>query len=64
MTNSMDLPGDALRQQILAEVPNGEKWLQTPHDLLDGKTPEACLSAGDYDVVQDLVDSILHIGIS
>jgi len=33
--------------------------LNTPHELLDGKSPEQRLIDGDYDSLQNLFQSIL-----
>ena len=57
-------PADELRREILTLLPNGSDWLQTPHELLGGQTPEEKIVAGDLPAVQNLVDSILYIGIS
>ncbi len=53
-----------LRQEISEALPNGSEWLNTPHPLLAGETPEQRLIAGDYDAVRNLFYSILYIGIS
>lgn len=57
-------PGDELRREILRTLPHGSDWLKTPHELLGGQTPEEKILAGDLQSVQNLVDSILYIGIS
>ncbi|MEO8660084.1 MAG: hypothetical protein ABI693_16555 [Bryobacteraceae bacterium] len=54
----------SLRQEIRDELPNGDAWLTTPHALLGGQSPEERLAEGDYEVVRNLVQSILYIGIS
>ena len=59
-----DLPIAKLRQEICEKLPNGSEWLNTPHRLLAGQTPEQRLIAGDYDAVRNLFESILYIGIS
>ena len=69
MTNRMflndgDLRAAKLRGEICKELPNGNDWLNTPHELLGGQTPEQRLIAGDYDSVRNLFESILYIGIS
>ena len=53
-----------LRQEICEKLPNGSEWLNTPHELLGGQTPEQRLIAGDYEAVRNLFESILFIGIS
>lgn len=53
-----------LRQEICEKLTNGSEWLNTPHELLAGDTPEQRLIAGDYEAVRNLVESILYIGIS
>jgi hypothetical protein len=45
-------------------LPNGSEWLNTPHHLCAGQTPEQRLIAGDYEAVRNLFESILHVGIS
>ena len=62
--NEGDLQAAKLRQDICENLPNGSEWLNTPHELLAGQTPEQRLIAGDYESVRNLYESILHIGIS
>jgi len=53
-----------LRQEICEVLPHGSEWLNTPHELLAGESPEQRLIAGDYESVRNLFESILYIGIS
>ncbi len=53
-----------LRQEVVTNLPNGVAWMGTPHALLGGDTPKQLLDRGDWERVQDLVDSILYIGVS
>jgi len=62
--NEGDLRIAKLRQEICEKLPNGGEWLNMPHELLAGQTPEQRLIAGDYDSVLNLFESILYIGIS
>jgi hypothetical protein len=62
--NEGDLRIAKLRQEICEKLPNGSEWLNTPHELLAGQTPEQRLIAGDYDSVLNPFESILYIGIS
>ena len=55
--------GDALRREILVELPYGQEWLATPHQLLGGDTPEERILAGDVEGVKNLLHSILYIGV-
>jgi hypothetical protein len=55
---------DELRHEILEKLPNGGEWLETPHEFLNGDTPEKRLAEGDYDAVRNLLGLILYIGIS
>ena len=59
-----DHSGEELRREIISRLPYGSDWLQTPHELLGGQTPDEKIVAGDLQAVQNLVDSILYIGIS
>lgn len=54
---------EALRREILEELPNAEQWLRTPHSFLDGQSPEERIAAGDLDSVRSLLHSILYIGM-
>jgi hypothetical protein len=51
-----------LREEIINELPDGEEWLETPHLMLSGRTPEQAISDGDLDAVQNLLYSILYVG--
>jgi hypothetical protein len=62
--NEDDLNAANLRQEICENLPNGSEWLNTPHALLGGQTPEQRLLTGDYDAVRNLFESILYIGMS
>ena len=69
MTNPMylnegDLRIAQLREEIGKMTNNDPAWLNTPHHLLAGDSPEKRLIAGDYDSVENLLHSILYIGIS
>jgi Protein of unknown function (DUF2384) len=55
---------EELRLEIVRDLPNGQSWLETPHDLLGGVTPEQKIRAGELDDVRNLLYSILYIGIS
>lgn len=55
---------DELRLEILRDLPNAQQWLNTPHPLLGGVTPEQKIQAGELEKVQDLLYSILYVGIS
>lgn len=59
-----DHPGEELRREIIRVLPAGTDWLQTPHELLGGQTPDEKIVAGDLQAVKNLVDSIFYIGIS
>ena len=62
--NEEDLEVARLRQDICEKLPSGSEWLNTPHELLGGQTPEQRLIAGDFEAVRNLFESILYIGIS
>jgi hypothetical protein len=51
-----------LREEIINELPDGAEWLETPHLMLSGRTPEQAIKDGDLDTVQNLLDSILYVG--
>jgi hypothetical protein len=55
--------GKTLRREILVELPYGQEWLATPHQLLGGDTPEERILAGDVEGVRNLLHSILYIGV-
>ena len=55
---------NALRSEIRSLLPEGDKWLVTPHEFLGGDTPEHRISNGDLTSVSDLLYSILYIGIT
>ena len=55
--------GEALRREILIELPYGQDWLVTPHQLLGGDTPEERILAGDVEGVKNLLHSILYVGV-
>ena len=59
-----DLNISVLRQEICEKLPNASEWLNTPHALLAGQTPEQMLIAGDFEAVRNLFESILYIGIT
>jgi hypothetical protein len=54
---------EALRREIVKELPYGQDWLVTPHQLLGGDTPEERILAGDVEGVRNLLQSILYIGV-
>jgi hypothetical protein len=58
-----DDPGITLREEIRKMLPNGADWLETPHELLGGETPEQRILKGDFQSVKNLLDSILFIGV-
>jgi hypothetical protein len=58
------LKSPTLHQEICDELPNGDKWLITPHALFGGKTPEQMLTSGELEAVRNLFESVLYIGIS
>ena len=62
--NEVDPRIAKLREEICEKLPSGRDWLNTPHALLAGKSPEQLLTEGDYDSVHNLLHSILYIGIS
>jgi hypothetical protein len=62
--NDYDLKVANLRQEIIEKLPYGREWLNTPHRLLRGETPEQLLISGDYDAVRNLFHSILYIGMT
>jgi hypothetical protein len=69
MSNWVAGPGmiteeQALREKILNELPEGEEWLQTPHRLLGGRTPEQAIRDGHLEAVEVLVYSIQYVGAS
>ena len=53
---------EALRARIIKELPDAVTWLNTPHLLLSGRTPEQALHDGDVAAVDHLLASILYIG--
>ena len=55
---------DELRTEAKQALPDGEQWLVTRHPLLSGRTPADCLAAGEVEVVNDLLHSILYVGVS
>lgn len=57
-------PSEQLRLEIFRDLPNPRSWLETPHDLLGGATPEQKIQAGELEEVRNLLYSILYIGIS
>jgi hypothetical protein len=60
----MDPNAEALLEEIREKLPFADDWLQTPHALLGGDTPEQRIVAGDLDGVRNLFESILYIGIT
>lgn len=54
----------SLRLEISNLLPEAKEWLNTPHDLLGGDTPEQRIAAGDLESVRHLLYSIVYIGIS
>jgi Protein of unknown function (DUF2384) len=54
---------EALRCEILQELPNAEEWLKSPHSFLGGQSPEEKIAAGDLESVRNLLNSILYIGV-
>ena len=57
-------PDEELRRDIISRLPFGSDWLKTPHELLGGQTPDEKIVAGDRQAMQNLVDSILYLGVS
>jgi hypothetical protein len=60
----MDAKAVELVSEIRQILPYADDWLQTPHSLLGGDTPEQRLLAGDIERVRNLFESILYIGIT
>jgi Protein of unknown function (DUF2384) len=67
-SESMAVPwpesSETLREDILSFLPDGERWLKTPHSLLQGDTPEQRIASGDLKSVRELLDSIVYVGIT
>jgi len=53
-----------LRREILALLPDAERWLMTPHPYLDGDTPASRIARNDLEPVRDLLYSILYVGVT
>ena len=53
-----------LRQEIREQLPYGNDWLNTPHALLGGESPEQKLASGGYDAVRNLFLNILYVGMT
>ena len=53
-----------LADEIDALLPDGERWRKTPHTLLDGDTPDERIAKSDEKSVQELLASILYVGVS
>ncbi len=54
---------EELRMRIRIDLPYGQDWLNTPHQLLGGATPEERIQAGDLEAVRNLLYSILEVGV-
>lgn len=62
MTTEKLLSADELRSEVKRLLPYAPDWLDTPHELLSGDTPEQRILAGDLESVQNLLYSIFTIG--
>ena len=64
MTPSKDAREEAqgLREKILRELPDGSEWLQTPHRMLSGRTPEEAIRDGHLKAVEVLLYSVQYVG--
>jgi hypothetical protein len=63
MQEHFGLEVEDLRREILESVPYAEQWLSSPNMWLRGQTPEQMLAAGELNVVREIVDSILYVGV-
>ncbi len=54
----------ALKKEIIRELPNAEHWLTCPNMWLAGDTPEQRIQTGDLESVRQLVYRILYIGVT
>jgi hypothetical protein len=59
---SMKQEGQALCEKIIEDLPDGVEWLQTPHRLLGGRTPEQAIRDGHLKAVEVLLYSIQYVG--
>jgi hypothetical protein len=64
LPSNMDPQAVELLAEIRQSLPFADDWLQTPHNLLGGDTPEQRIVAGDIERVRNLFESILYIGIT
>lgn len=39
-----------------------DKWMTERHPMLDGRSPQDCIQAGDQQLVRDLVRNIKYVG--
>jgi hypothetical protein len=54
---------EKVRRRIFDELPDGAQWLRSPNVWLRGRTPEQAIADGDSEAVQELLDSILYVGM-
>jgi uncharacterized protein (DUF2384 family) len=49
-----------LREEVKRLVADPDLWLDTPHDLLGGRTPNEVITQGDPQQVRDLLRAIKY----
>jgi hypothetical protein len=59
-----DKEAELLRQEIRVELSDPEEWLTSPNLRLRGRTPEQAITEGDVELVQNLLYSIIYIGVA
>ena len=61
--SQMSISAEQLRDEILKMLPDGALWLKSPNRRLCGRTPEQAIADGDLEVVQNVLYSIVYIGV-
>lgn len=53
-----------LREEVKRVVADPDLWLDTPHELLGGRTPNEVIAQGDPQRVRDLLRAIKYGGMA
>ena len=53
-----------LREEVKRVVADPDLWLDTPHELLGGRTPNEVIAQGDPQQVRDLLRAIKYGGMA
>lgn len=64
MSDQSSATAQDLRDEIIAELPDGAAWMETPHRLLSGRTPEQAIRDGHLEAVQTLLYCINYVGMT